>query len=236
LIIKRLSRAISGQDWSTVILELFIVIIGIFLGLQVNDWNEERKIQKQEFVYLAKLSDDLTAMRANLLEYIEKKKFRIDRMISALNALQACDDSPGALADIKYTFERYQVSRSIDFLDATYNEMVASGALAGIDNQELKRGITYTFSALGQMNSSVLSFRISMPVVDGIVWKNVAYGVDEEGKLQATFEIHEICENIELRNAVAEMLDIQKDGISVGVAILPMVDDLIALVNEHGPG
>jgi hypothetical protein len=48
-----------------------------------------------------------------------------------------------------------------------------------------------------------------------------------DGRLTATFDIDEICENVELRNAFAEMVDIQRDGIGVAVFILSLVEDLI---------
>jgi hypothetical protein len=99
-------------------------------------------------------------------------------------------------------------------------------------HHELKQSIAYTYSALGGVNRSILSFRVSMPVVDGIVWKNVSYSVDKDGRLTATFDIMAICENIELRNAFAEMVDIQSDGIGVAIEVLPMVDDLIARLDD----
>ena len=233
MIINRFSRAIIEQNWLTVVLEILVVVIGIFLGLQVADWNENRKHQQQELVYLAKLSDDLSAMQADLLLEIERRTERVERMKSALYALEACDDSPEAQADVKFTLERYQVSNGINFLDATYNEMVASGALARIANQELKQSITYAYSALGHVNSSVFSFRVSLPVVDSIVWKSVSYSVDKDGSLTATFDIGEICKNIELRNAFAEMVDIQRDGLGVEIDVLPMVDELIMQLTKE---
>ena len=58
MIFNRFSQAIPGQNWFTVVLEIFIVVIGIFLGLQVDDWNESRKDQQQELVYLGTLGGD----------------------------------------------------------------------------------------------------------------------------------------------------------------------------------
>jgi hypothetical protein len=34
---------IRKQDWFMVSVDLLVLIVGIFLGLQVSDWNEERK-------------------------------------------------------------------------------------------------------------------------------------------------------------------------------------------------
>ena len=40
MIFKRLSRAVLGRDWSVVAVDILVVVIGIFLGLQADGWNE----------------------------------------------------------------------------------------------------------------------------------------------------------------------------------------------------
>ena len=42
MILRRLSDAFRKQDWFTVAVEILIVLLGVFLGLQVNNWNEAR--------------------------------------------------------------------------------------------------------------------------------------------------------------------------------------------------
>ena len=42
MILQRLSTALRKQDWFTVVIETLIVMFGVFLGLQVNNWNQAR--------------------------------------------------------------------------------------------------------------------------------------------------------------------------------------------------
>jgi hypothetical protein len=42
MIIKRLATGIKNQDWFVVMVEVMIVVVGIFIGLQVDDWNQKR--------------------------------------------------------------------------------------------------------------------------------------------------------------------------------------------------
>ena len=132
MILNRLSTAIQNQNWFTVILEILIVVIGIFLGLQVNDWNEERKYRQQESVYLEKIQDDLSKMRADLTNKYEGYERRITFMIRALDALESCDNSDDAVEAVEYSMQAYQAGPPLDYIGATYEEMVASGALARI--------------------------------------------------------------------------------------------------------
>ncbi len=231
MILHRFSQALLQQNWHTVTLEIVIVVIAIFLGLQVDGWNEVRKFRQDELIYLDKVLIDLLAMRTDLVDRIERNETNAERMTAALYALEDCDSSAEAETNVKYTLEHYQVSNPINYLDATYTEMVQSGTLARMRDLVKKQKITYTFSALRQLNARLRDFRISMPNVDTIVWKNVFYSVDRDtGRVSVTFGIAEICDNTELRNAFVEMIDIQHDGRNLANRALTSVDDLTSLL------
>ena len=59
MIVRRLAEALRKQNWVTVVLEIMIVVIGIFLGLQANDWNQARNDRALEVRYLERLQADL---------------------------------------------------------------------------------------------------------------------------------------------------------------------------------
>lgn len=52
MILRRLADAFRQQNWFTVVLEVLIVVTGIFIGLQVDDWNNFRKYRGDEQHYL----------------------------------------------------------------------------------------------------------------------------------------------------------------------------------------
>lgn len=61
MILSKLSETLSEQKWTSAILELLIVIVGIFIGLQVDGWNEDRKDRIEEQIVLERLAADLEA-------------------------------------------------------------------------------------------------------------------------------------------------------------------------------
>lgn len=60
MLLRRLADAFRQQDWLTVLVEIMIVVMGVFLGLQVNNWNEWR--QDRELIATTD-GDDLRADR-----------------------------------------------------------------------------------------------------------------------------------------------------------------------------
>ncbi|MBY6205215.1 hypothetical protein [Halomonas denitrificans] len=59
MLLKRIANALRRQDWLPVLIEFLIVVVGIFVGLQVSNWNEERVFANQERAFLAQLHDEI---------------------------------------------------------------------------------------------------------------------------------------------------------------------------------
>ncbi len=81
MILKRLAEGVRNQDWFVVMLEVLIVVVGIFLGLQVDDWNEGRKEQNIEQTVLVALQNDLAASVVSLDAAIVDKNLVQSRLL-----------------------------------------------------------------------------------------------------------------------------------------------------------
>lgn len=83
MILHRLGEAISRQNWFTVVIEILVVVVGIFIGLQVDGWNEARKDRKDEKIFLQRLHEDLL-LTEKLSSRVRDR--RLDRLQSAMDA------------------------------------------------------------------------------------------------------------------------------------------------------
>ena len=48
MIQRRFTEAITSQNWIVVFIEVLVLVVGIFIGLQVDDWNQTRKDRVEE--------------------------------------------------------------------------------------------------------------------------------------------------------------------------------------------
>ena len=48
MILRRLTEHLKQQHWTAIGIELVIVVLGVFLGMQVSNWNEERVARARE--------------------------------------------------------------------------------------------------------------------------------------------------------------------------------------------
>ena len=142
MLFKRPHEHFRRQDWVAVMIEFVIVGAGVFLGLQVNNWNEARVNNERGHTFLVRIHGDLEAEAAA----IDRRITFVGQVLGyARGALAFAED--GALVDgssWKTVLAFYQASQlypTISF-DATYREMTSVGDLRLIRDQRLSADLS----------------------------------------------------------------------------------------------
>ena len=66
MILRRFMQHVKEQNWFAVGLDVIVVIVGIFLGMQVTNWNETRIENETAKVYVERLKADLLGNKKDL--------------------------------------------------------------------------------------------------------------------------------------------------------------------------
>src|SRR5512146_2171943 len=61
VVLRRFREHAAKHNWFSVAIDLAIVVIGVFLGMQANNWNEARLDRNRGQQYRQRLIDDLVA-------------------------------------------------------------------------------------------------------------------------------------------------------------------------------
>lgn len=136
LILTKFSKAVRSHDWFTALIELVLLVMGIFFGFQLDRWNEERLDRVSANEYRLQLISDLQLERSDmnaLLEYHEAVRDY------AVLALTAWNQQPQAeLEDLVVAL--YQASNTLPFTSArgAYDALLANGLMDLIGGQGLR--------------------------------------------------------------------------------------------------
>src|SRR5436309_1331346 len=65
MIYKRVAARLTAQDWVAITIELAIVVVGVFIGTQVSNWNAERLERQGNVRVLHNLKPEIADMIAN---------------------------------------------------------------------------------------------------------------------------------------------------------------------------
>ena len=71
MLLRHVIEHVKAQNWTAVGLDFVIVVVGVFVGLQVQEWAQERGRRQMEASYTERLHEevvDLQAVRAPLIE------------------------------------------------------------------------------------------------------------------------------------------------------------------------
>ncbi len=59
MILRRFMKHVTDQNWFAVGLDVIVVVVGIFLGMQVTEWNQDREINNEVTIYKHRLINEL---------------------------------------------------------------------------------------------------------------------------------------------------------------------------------
>ncbi|MGA9334707.1 MAG: hypothetical protein WBV39_10565 [Rudaea sp.] len=136
MILSRAIRHLKQQHWTGVLIELVIVVLGVFIGLQAQDWASARAEQQRADVLLQQLRGDLASEKAGLQASRDYLEVVADYTRVGIDGLQAPDSiDPGT-----WVVSAYQASQIFDPSSnrSTYDEMKSTGAIDLIRDARLR--------------------------------------------------------------------------------------------------
>ncbi|MCW5898561.1 MAG: hypothetical protein KIT10_04765 [Flavobacteriales bacterium] len=116
--------------------EILLVVIGILIALQINNWNNERGNRAREVKYLNGLKADLAMDLGKLAEFITDKERK-----TSSGSLLLKQAPPTSAAEIRYVDSlSWNVFVWKTFVPSTktLNELIGSGNLSFITNDSIK--------------------------------------------------------------------------------------------------
>ena len=141
----RIAKHVREQNWTAIGIDFLIVVIGVFVGIQVANWNEDRLDEQRAHGFLERLSGDLEQELAS----IDKRTAYVGRSIQyGEAALQWVDDGTLVNGSAWQTVLSFaQASRILPYspVDSTYQEMRSAGELGLVRDTALRTALTEYF-------------------------------------------------------------------------------------------
>ena len=126
-LLRRVRQKLIGKNKQTIYLfyaagEVILVVLGILIALQINNWNENRNLRKLENVLLVDIKDNLIATRTNLTSNISYNKitlYNYEKILSHIkenlpysNSLDSAFSYIGYWSEPNFTYTAYETIKS----------------------------------------------------------------------------------------------------------------------------
>jgi hypothetical protein len=141
MLFGRLNQHIKHQNWFAVGLDFFIVVVGVFIGLQVQQWTNDRERQQREFKYLERLHEEI--LRTN-----ELREFNVAQRITTLKGLGVAHDflfsdseSEGLLPSACLALVLATVMTKVTVDLPTVAELLSAGQLDTLGSSDVRSSV-----------------------------------------------------------------------------------------------
>lgn len=178
MILRRITAHFRKQEWTAIVIDFLIVVAGVFVGIQVSNWNGSRTDQLRADNYVERIHSDFQLIGNRL----ESNIADFDKALQSIEYLRNEIDHRPSLTEEQATRFRLALN-DIDassipaWRSATYTEMQSAGVVDLIENARLKQalvdydqGAAIALTAWGTLISRQIEF------VEPILFSLIEYG------------------------------------------------------------
>jgi hypothetical protein len=237
MVISRIVDSVRKADYGALLLEMFVLIVGILLALAADRWNQDRLDAIETSRIVDRLVSDSArnlAMFEDTLPLMEEVLMNVKALFRALEAGTMAGEDP---AQIESAIAHIDVIPSYPLVFAAYNELVATGRLRQLDDSVL-------IDLLGDQSAE---YEAAQAVVgywrDGIQGTTDAFDqyvdfyyttqqMDEEG-MGVRFDFATLAADRNLRNKVFDAVDIHGDWLRLQASIYEITKQINAQLTSR---
>lgn len=186
MILRSVTKHVKDQNWFAVFLDLLIVVFGVFIGIQVSNWNEELAGEKQAQILLKRIHHDLNN---DILSINAELDYQAAVRNYAMTAIDALNGDP-SVSDEQFVIGAYQASQINTAWSnrATYNEMLSTGQINLIEDEALKAQIFGYFA----VDFSTINLVVKIAPYREFIRGHLPVAIQDAIKAQCGDEVFEV--------------------------------------------
>lgn len=149
MILRRVIQHFRNQEWTAIGIDFLIVVFGVFMGIQVSNWNQAQTDTSLGKAYLKRIQLDVAT---DITNYNNRMVFW-DKVINyGTKALAYAENQPHEeSSEWEILLAFFQASQISEFYStlATYNELTNGGDLRLLGNVAIRNAVTNYYTNSG---------------------------------------------------------------------------------------
>ena len=191
MLLRRITQHVKDQNWFAVALDFVIVVVGVFIGIQVANWNAARSDARAERLLLERLHDEITETQAldaatRTFFIDERKKNLISARHVILGMAERSELTSGECQAIGFShLPLFGGSSNIPIL----SELRATGEISLIRNENVAGEVSKLTSLIETGSVFEESSRIRITLLSRTFPELLSIGLKKEATTLSSFEV-----------------------------------------------
>jgi len=240
MILRRLAQQLREQNWAAIFIEFVLLVLGVFLGIQVANWNTTEIEKRATREALQRLEDDVrmsVTQTQSGIDFIKENARYADLVFDRLAACELPDGDRDAFATALYRLGKFISARLVR---TTFDELRDSGRLGLIDNLALRQALNAA-TRTQESHDVVLGMQAAriQPHL-AYIERRVVYDIDDAIGGGAKIEWHQLdidfdasCRDRRFRAAVGAIRNYTYDNLNGVSNSLKRFQTLLAMVEAE---
>jgi len=235
---KLLSESKFSQYLIYAIGEIVLVVIGILIALQINNWNAEQKIEKEEIGILNNLLESLySAKEQSDIEIFNENQLRESLLVALGKSSNKSKLGINTISDSLFFDMLWNSNPRVPVLNS-YSDIKNTGKIGIIKNRTIRENFTNLERTLTELTIfiedrlEVQQMRIDDILVNDVnfvrLLKSMEPSINIDNELQNNYKL--ILNNQKTRNLLALKLSLTYSAITSRQELGDEIDNLIQLV------
>ncbi|PCJ22486.1 MAG: hypothetical protein COA96_14245 [SAR86 cluster bacterium] len=205
MLLRRFTQHIRSQNWLAVSIDLIVIVLGVFIGMQVTEWNQERKDRIEEISYLERILFDISETIIVEQDSITFMKAKIQEAEFVLDTIESGKIASEEIQIFGTYLDSLARTNPLRYTHATINEMIATGKLNLIQDIEIRNTIALLTSWPEQWQDL-----LEKPSFQIAEFNKIKYGFyinrrDEHGNANIIYDSVEMISNPRVYQVIANM-------------------------------
>jgi len=241
MLLRRISKHVNSQNWFAVAVDFVIVVVGVFIGLQFSNWNDERLMQERANILLERLEADFGVdvwIAINLHKY-HQQVFQ--------DSLQVLNDINGSapIGDEEFLISAYRATQFNRFNKTSiYETLISSGGLELVGGTEIgsvaslfyETTILSDYESHGQSSEYRHLYRSTVPIEVQLAVGNAcgdrALTIDQTMKEESAIGYD--CALELLPERMQEAAELLRNDLAIAAALRHRAATLVTQNNDFG--
>jgi len=146
VLLRRFRSHVQNENWFAVFLDLTVVVVGLFIGLQIDAWWDGQKELQYEAAYLLEIQEDFELNNADLEDMASDLEEILQNIIVLLE--QSALATPElTVAELNEHFSHVIRMPTFIPVNRAYSNLIGSGDLKLIRSRALKNALAEYYAA-----------------------------------------------------------------------------------------
>ncbi len=240
MLLRSITQHIKDQNWFAVTLDFVIVVVGVFIGIQVSNWNNARVEQSQEREYLLRLHEEFSESITNQTRDLNFLAVQLSDQNTILTSLDACEVANADALAFQRGLNTLGFINPPRFSRRAVDEMMSSGNTDIIKNQSIKSELV---DIVGQVEWRASVHDMIMRSIENrgsIIKDKIRYNLSTTypdpfiGEfVGVSYNIQELCADSRIASAISAISFDTKDRQNAYKPIMQRYKDLLPLLETE---